>query len=171
MELWREAGAEVNLVGSLRTGLLAKNRDIDMHIYSDPVSVGDSFEVIKRLAADPRIERVEYTNLLATEEECLEWHAWFRDRDGEVWQLDMIHINRGSRYDGVVEGVTQRIGEALDDTMREAILRIKFEVPQGVKAPGIEIYRAVISHGVRTWEEYARWKDAHPDAGPLEWMP
>ena len=31
---WRAAGAEPNLVGSLRTGLLMKHRDIDFHIYS-----------------------------------------------------------------------------------------------------------------------------------------
>ena len=35
-EAWRSVGAEPNLVGSLRTGLLMKHRDIDFHIYSSP---------------------------------------------------------------------------------------------------------------------------------------
>ena len=35
--IWRSVGAEANLVGSLRTGLLMKHRDIDFHIYSSPL--------------------------------------------------------------------------------------------------------------------------------------
>ena len=34
MKAWKSIGAEVHLVGSLATGLLMKNRDIDFHIYS-----------------------------------------------------------------------------------------------------------------------------------------
>ena len=34
IQAWESIGAEVNLVGSLRTGLLMKHRDIDFHIYS-----------------------------------------------------------------------------------------------------------------------------------------
>ena len=32
IEAWERIGATVHLVGSLRTGLLAKSRDIDIHI-------------------------------------------------------------------------------------------------------------------------------------------
>ena len=35
IEAWERIGATVHLVGSLRTGLLAKSRDIDIHIYTD----------------------------------------------------------------------------------------------------------------------------------------
>ena len=38
---WRAAGAEPNLVGSLRTGLLMKHRDIDFHIYSPSLNIAD----------------------------------------------------------------------------------------------------------------------------------
>ena len=31
---WESIGAEVHLVGSLKTGLLMKHRDIDFHIYT-----------------------------------------------------------------------------------------------------------------------------------------
>ena len=34
VEAWEAVGAEAHLVGSLRTGLLMKHRDIDFHIYS-----------------------------------------------------------------------------------------------------------------------------------------
>ena len=35
--IWHSVGAEADLVGSLRTGLLMKHRDIDFHIYSSPL--------------------------------------------------------------------------------------------------------------------------------------
>ena len=34
VRIWEGIGAKVNLVGSLRTGLLMKHRDIDFHIYT-----------------------------------------------------------------------------------------------------------------------------------------
>ena len=51
--IWRSVGAEANLVGSLRTGLLMKHRDIDFHIYSAPLRVADSFAAMARLAGPP----------------------------------------------------------------------------------------------------------------------
>ena len=45
--IWRSVGAEANLVGSLRTGLLMKHRDIDFHIYSSPLRVADSFAAME----------------------------------------------------------------------------------------------------------------------------
>lgn len=50
IEAWERIGATVHLVGSLRTGLLAKSRDIDIHIYTDRLDVGESFSVIRELA-------------------------------------------------------------------------------------------------------------------------
>lgn len=37
VEAWRDAGAQVEIVGSLRMGLMMKHRDIDLHIYSAPL--------------------------------------------------------------------------------------------------------------------------------------
>ena len=47
---WRSVGAEPNLVGSLRTGLLMTHHDIDFHIYSSPLRLADSFAAMARLA-------------------------------------------------------------------------------------------------------------------------
>ena len=98
--IWRSVGAEPHLVGSLRTGLLITHRDIDFHIYSSPLRVADSFAAMARLAENSRIRRIEYGNLLDTSEECLEWHAWYADADDQLWQIDMIHMPKGSAYDG-----------------------------------------------------------------------
>ena len=96
-------GAEADLVGSLRTGLLMKHRDIDFHIYSSPLRVADSFAAMARLAENPRIRRIEYGNLLDAQDQCLEWHAWYADADERLWQIDMIHMPRGSAWDGYFE--------------------------------------------------------------------
>ena len=106
-------------------GLLMKHRDIDLHIYSDPVVLRDSFQVMALLAEHPAVERMEYLNGLHTEEACVEWHVGYRDDEAQLWQIDMIHICRGSRYDGYFERVAERIKSVLTDETRETILRLK----------------------------------------------
>lgn len=88
--------------------------------------------------------RIECRNLLATDEACVEWHATYRDRDGDEWQLDMIHIVRDSRYDGYFERVADRIATALTPVTRRAILQLKYDTPDDVKIAGIEYYVAVL---------------------------
>ena len=92
VNIWKSVGAEPNLVGSLRTGLLMKHRDIDFHIYSDPFWLEDSFRAASLLGQRPGIRRIEYINGLDTDEKCVEWHAWYEDDEGEIWQIDMIHM-------------------------------------------------------------------------------
>lgn len=124
-----------------------------------------------QLAADPAVGRIECRNLLATDEACVEWHATYRDRDGDEWQLDMIHIVRGSRYDGYFERVADRIAAALTPVTRRAILQLKYDTPDDVKIAGIEYYVAVLRDGVRTYDAFAEWRRTHPLTGIVEWMP
>ena len=168
---WRSIGAEVRQVGSVRTGLLAKHRDIDFHIYTDRLDPAQSFAAMARIAAHPEVVRIEYRNGIDTEERCIEWHAVWRGADGAEWQIDMIHILRGSRYDGWFERVADRIAVRLDDDERDAVLHIKCAVPDGVHAAGIEICRAVLEAGVRDYAGFEAWKRTHPDGETLEWMP
>lgn len=169
--IWESVGAKVNLVGSLKTGLLMKHRDIDFHIYSSPLNLSDSFRAMAVLAENPSVQKIEYTNLLDTEEECIEWHAWYQDREGELWQIDMIHIREGSRYDGYFEKVAERISAVLTDEMRCAILHLKNETPEDEKIMGIEYYQAVIRDGVRSYSDFEEWRMQHPVTGVVEWMP
>lgn len=171
IEAWESVGAEIRPVGSLPTGLLMTHRDIDFHIYTAKIDPQVSFRAMTRMGANRAVRRVEYVNLLDTVEACLEWHAWVADRDGELWQLDMIHIARGSRYDGYFERVAGRIAEVLTDETRLAILRLKYETPPDEKIMGIAYYQAVLRDGVRTYEEFAAWREQHPVTGVIEWMP
>lgn len=171
ISIWESIGATVNLVGSLKTGLLMKNRDIDFHIYTDSLSITKSFEAVSILAENPSVKRILYNNLIDTDEKCIEWHAWYQDAEGKEWQIDMIHIQKGSFYDGYFEKVAERISAVLTPEWKERILTIKNDTPETEKIPGIIYYQAVIRDGICNYEEFCEWRKKHSDAGIIEWMP
>lgn len=171
IELWQEAGAEINLIGSMATGLLMKHRDIDFHIYTKHLDVAESFAVMAKLAQNPAVKKVEYQNLLDEQDQCLEWHAWCSDDEGQLWQIDMMHIIRGSTYDGYFEKVAQRIKDVLTPQLKETILRLKYDTPEDVKIRGIEYYQAAIAFGVKNYDEFDAWRKAQPENAIIEWMP
>lgn len=114
IESWNSYGAKVNLVGSLRTGLLMKNKDIDFHIYSDRFSIIDSFGAVALIANNPKIKRVSYTNLIDTEEKCLEWHMWGEKimgieiyqaviRDGVKNYSDFVYWEKKQNQAGIID--------------------------------------------------------------------
>lgn len=171
VQTWEKAGATVNLVGSLKSGLLMKNRDIDMHIYTDKLSVSESFSVIQELAERLSLKEIHYKNLIDTEEECIEWHVLYEHNNRDTWKFDMIHIRKGSRYDGTVERVTDVITERLTPEIRKTILQLKQEIPEGIVIPGIEIYHAVFEGDVSSYEELEQWRKNHPLINSLDWLP
>jgi hypothetical protein len=71
IEAWKGIGAEINLVGSARMKLMAKHRDVDFHIYTDPFSIADSFKAIAQIAENSHIKKIMYGNLLDAEDRCL----------------------------------------------------------------------------------------------------
>ena len=169
--VWQRAGIEVRPVGSLAMGLLMKHRDIDLHLYSDTVDIGRSFEAVSLLARHPGVERISYVNLLHTDERCLEWHLVCRDASGDDWTVDMIHIERGSRYDGYFERMAARIAAVMTPENRRTILRLKWETPDGEHIPGVAYYMAVLRDGVTTMPAFRSWLQTHPMEGIVEWMP
>ncbi len=168
---WSSIGAIINLVGSLKTGLLINNRDIDFHIYTNPFNLAESFLAISRLAENKRIKTIRYLNLLEAEDKCIEWHALYEDQDGNPWQIDMIHILNESPYAGYFEHVAERISKVLTQETREAILRIKNAIPMERKVMSIQVYQAVIEDGIRNMETFWRWKEQHPNNGIITWVP
>ena len=161
-------GATVHLLGSLKSGLLAKSRDIDLHIYTDRLDIAESFSVMQNLAERLSLKEVHYKNLIQTEEECIEWHALYEDEDRNAWKFDMIHIRKGSKYDGVVEKVTAAIVNRLIPEIKQTILQIKFDMPDSVMIPGIEIYQAVFVGGVRHYEQLEQWRKNNPLTNSLD---
>ena len=169
-QAWEAIGATVNQVGSMPMGLMMKHRDIDFHIYTEKLDIAESFKVMQKICADPAVTRMEYRNLADTEEACLEFHVWFM-LDNEEWQLDMIQILKGSRFDGCFEHVAQRIKAVLTPETRRTILELKYLTPDDEHIMGIEYYQAVIAGGVRTYPEFIQWRKTHPADGIITWCP
>lgn len=170
IESWESIGAKINLVGSLANGLLMKHRDIDFHIYTPHLSIDQSFAAIAGIAARPGIKKITYDNLLAEADACLEWHAWFEDEDGLLWQIDMMHILRGSKYDGYFEKVAAEIKTKITEEQRQTVLMLKYQTPEDIKIPGIEYYQAVMRDGIKDFENFLRWHKEQA-GGIIEWMP
>lgn len=167
VERWQAAGAEVRPVGSLRMGLLMKHLDIDLHLYTDRLDPAAGFAVMAELCTDPAVREMQFINGADTDEQCLEWHCRY-ESEGELWQIDMIQILRGSRYDGYFEAVADRIAASLTPETRAAILELKYRTPDGEKIPGIAVYKAVLQDGVRSLEELRKWLSCHPLNGIVE---
>lgn len=171
ISLWESIGAKVNIIGSLKSGLLMNSKDIDMHVYTEKLDVAESFSVIQRFAQNFSIKEIQYKNLIDTEEECIEWHALLEDKEMNNWKFDMIHIRKGSKYDGTIERVTDAIIAKLTPDIRKTILQIKHDVPKDTLISGIEIYHAVFTGGVRSYEELQQWRKTNPLINSLDWLP
>ncbi len=169
-EAWEKIGAKVNLVGSLATGLLMKHRDIDFHIYTDTLDTAEAFKAISQICANKNVTRLEFRNLAATDEACLEWHVWYTF-EGKEWQIDMIQILKGSQFDGYFERVAEHINAVLTSETRRAILKLKYLTPADEHIMGIDYYQAVIADGVRTYAQFSDWRKEHSTNGINLWCP
>lgn len=53
INIWEAAGARVNIIGSLKIGVLAKHRDIDFHIYTPELDIDRSFKIMAAICRQP----------------------------------------------------------------------------------------------------------------------
>lgn len=171
VSFWEKHGCRVNLIGSLPLGLLVKHLDIDLHVYSAELTEEKSFAIIAELAKNPKVKEIRCINGLQTNEHCIAWHLTYEDVDSRLWQIDIIHIEEGTTYDGFFERMTERIQEVLTDEQRDAILRLKFETPDDETIHGVEYYQAVIEDGVRNMAQMREWVKINRKPGGSYWMP
>ena len=170
-EVWKRAGCKVNIVGSLRMGLMASHRDIDLHVYSKGITAKESFAIMSEIAENPRVTEIKCINGLHTDEHCVAWHVMYSAEDGEIWQFDIIHIEEGSEYDNYFERMADRIKEVITEDQRYLILKLKFEAPAESGYHGVEFYEAVIKDGVKNLEEFQAWVKLHRLKPPYYWIP
>ena len=169
-DVWERNGCRVNLVGSLRMGLLASHRDIDLHVYSKWITEEGSFAIAAQVARLPGVTEIRCINGLHTDEHCVAWHIFYRC-DDEVWQFDVIHIEEGTEYDGFFERMADRIVEVMTSGQKEIILRLKFEAPSGSDFHGVEFYEAVIADGISNMVEFEEWVTDHRKKPMYYWIP
>lgn len=171
IKIWQSIGAEINLIGSLKTGLLINHPDIDFHIYTRPFILSDSFSAIAKFAENPGIKYISYTNLLDEEDQSLEWHAIYIDEFNQEWTFDMIHIHEDSPYVGYFEKVSERILAKLTDNSKETILTIKTETSKVGKFPAIKIYQAVLQEKISNTKDFIQWYKTQEKNTIEQWMP
>lgn len=169
---FKSIGARISLVGSLKMGLLMKNKDIDFHVYTSSLDIEKSFLAVSKIAKNKKIDKLTYTNLIDTDEHCIEWHLFYRDDYNadniEIWQIDIIHILEGSYYDGYFEKVADDVMNMLTEEKINIILKLKYETPDNIKIMGIEYYKAVLKDNVETYEEFIKWRDKQLFNGIIE---
>lgn len=170
-EIWESAGCRVNLIGSLRMGLLATHQDIDLHVYSPGITTEGSFAIAAKIANNPNVTEIKCINGLYTDEHCIAWHIFYKDTDGALWQFDIIHIEEGTEYDGYFERMADRIMEVMTPEQKDTILRLKFETPNDKDFHGVEYYEAVIADGIKTMPEFEDWIIGHRKKNPYYWIP
>ena len=83
----------------------------------------------------------------------------------------MIHIVKGSNFDGFAEKMAERIKSELTDHTRYTILKLKNETPDSENIKGIEYYVAVIRDGITDYAEFTDWRKKHPLDGVVTWIP
>ncbi len=166
---WDMQGAEVHVVGSLINGLYYNSRDIDLHVYTDIFDMGYGFAVMAQIAAQPGVQKITFTNLLDAPDACCEWHVFYKDEQGQDWTLDIIHIVRGSQFDGFFERQATLIKEMLTGETRAAILQIKKALSGTEHIGGIWIYLAVLRDGIRTPEDFKIWYEKQDKNQIITW--
>ena len=171
LRAWESIGGKVRGVGSFRSDLMMKNRDIDLHIYTETLDVAQALEALAPVIATERTTGLTYINRADTEEHCLEWHLTRNDEAGRAWKIDMIQILAGTTYDGVIENVTEAVMDAVTPETRRQILSLKNACPDELKICGIEFYKAVIADHVTSWRRFMDWRKHNPPETLMGWNP
>jgi len=171
-DIWKNHESQANLVGSIKTRLIMDHLDIDFHIYSEKISIANSFAAIGEIAESIKIVDIQYKNLLMVEDKCLEWHLFYKDDEDNNWMIDLIHIRNDSKYVGKFERVAEKINKVMTEERRRRILRIKHEAYEnGEKVVGIAVYESVIEDNINNYSEYIEWAKEHITNGIIEWEP
>lgn len=171
IDIMEKNGCRVNLIGSLSMNLLVKHLDIDLHVYSSDITEESSFAIISQIAKDKRIKEIKCINGLHTDEQCIAWHILYEDIDTRIWQIDIIHIENGTKYDGYFEKMAERINDRLSNEQRDTIMRLKYETPEAEEIHGVEYYQAVMEGNVTTLYELRTWITDNRKPGGSYWMP
>lgn len=169
-EIWKRNGCKVNLVGSLRMGLLASHRDIDLHVYSKNVTEESSFAIAAQISKLPDVTEIKCINGLHSNEHCMAWHIFYKYEE-QIWQFDVIHIEEGTEYDGFFEEMADKIVAEMTPAQKEMILKLKFETPEGTLFHGVEYYEAVIADGIDNMDSFKEWIVEHRKKPMYYWMP
>ena len=166
---WSRCGRP-SLLGAVTYGLVV-DRDIDLNIYSGDPSIQNGFEVISDIASLPGVAKIRYSNCLDTIDQGLYWQIQCRSRRGDAWRVDNWLVSEDHPHAGLLEELAERMPKILTTEHRKAILQIKESAEPNSRARGIDIYEAVIEHGVRSPGEFADWLRTSTRPEISQWLP
>ena len=157
--------------GGSALGLMVA-RDIDVTTVCPSLDPGPIFDLGRSLATHPRVRRVTFRddtgrwNTGTLYPDGLYWMVeYVADPDVE-WKLDLWFLLEGTTQFDLEHMKT--LPARLTPDVRATILKIKEAIaadPSSPKGPSYEIYEAVLDHGVRTPEEYARYQEGVSGSG------
>lgn len=155
---------EVTRVGSAATGLMAQP-DIDIGVLCEPWSADGAFLAARQLASHPRVRKLEFVNEAGAFkprglDEGYYWGVRYRAHGGTEWKLDIWFWPRHAAASDVEHAAAIRA--RLTPETRIAILWLKdlARTPDTFgpsSVPSIDIYDAVLDHGVRTPAAFAEY--------------
>jgi hypothetical protein len=155
----------MDVIGSLSTGLMVW-RDIDLHVVTPGLASAVAHEAMARYFGHPRIGAIRYRYDHAGQNPAHDpnddryyYALSYQGDDGHEWKIDLSiwiadppHVERLPSADFVMR---------VNDETRLAILWIKdqwFARPEYRKTVySVDIYDAVLDHGVRTPDEFAAY--------------
>jgi hypothetical protein len=155
---------EVTVVGSAAMGLMVQP-DIDVCVPATAFDPDVVFLAARPLASHPRVQKLQFWNEAGTFmpeglDEGFYWGVHYVADDGEAWKLDVWFWRPDFPASDVEHAEMMR--RRLTPETRLAILWIK-DVARtpGVFGPeptrGIDVYEAVLDHGVRTPAAFASY--------------
>ncbi|MCS7475979.1 hypothetical protein ACFFQW_08270 [Umezawaea endophytica] len=143
----------VQVIGSAASGLMVW-RDLDISVYTS-AGRGEVADVVRELVAHPEVVDLHFVGPHTPSGLAKDWryYAVVHYRD---WKIDLSLWTSTGPSGGFSDAVALR--DRLDDETRLAILTIKDhwcrldEYPDVVS--GVDVYDAVLNHGVRTVDEF-----------------
>ena len=159
--LLARAGQPVQ-VGSSVLGLMVW-RDIDFNVLCDPLSADLAFETVRPLASNPRVRTLRYSNETRhfnptgqPQDEGYYWGVRSHTAAGDEWKIDIWFLPRAVPRPEVA--LLETLPKRLTPETRLAILWIKdlwHRLPTyRDRVLSVDIYDAVVDHGVRTPVEF-----------------
>lgn len=158
IELLSQAG-HVKQTGSTTLGLMVW-RDIDLQVSNTNLSIAQAFTLLHPLLTHPRVKQVRYLHqsdhfkLTGLDDRYL-FMIYYEPEGLPEWKLDIsFWLGEGIRPEPVQETIERQ----LTPETRLTILQLKdvwYQLPTyRVTVSSIDIYDAVLQHGVRTLAEF-----------------
>lgn len=167
MQRWERFG-EPRLCGAMSYDLLAAS-DIDIEIFGD-LRVDAGFSLVSAWARDPAVHKVLFINAVNEPDAGLGWELHYMLEEVS-WAVQMWLLPVG--YAGPRSAdLVAPMRAALCPGTHSRILRIKEGLlARKTEYRSIDVYRAVLDHGVNDVEEYDQWCGSYSSTGLINWRP